>query len=157
MKKVRSLLAMALAVVMCMMVAAVPAFAAEADPNLEGQPVTLTAENSGGGNGDDGIMPLGTSWISVGNSYVDVARNDSGINGDVHLSIDQEGYNGFEYSWEIIMINTSGIVVHQAGDVVGFGTGGTWWAGADVARVQLRIVPRYPWISPKTFTVKATY
>ena len=103
------------------------------------------------------INLLSTDSYAVGNSYTTVAYNRYGIGRDIAISIDQEGYNGWEYQMNIIMIDTAGRVVWRADNVTGVAADGHWWAGPNVARVQLQIAPRYWFVPSRYFRVKCIF
>ena len=156
MKKIRNFLAAALTVVMILSMS-VPAFAAEAMPDTTAQESLIPIEATATSSSDSGIMPLSTEWYVVGNNYTTVAYNPSGINSEVYIAIAQEGYNGWEYQMNIIMTDLSGDVVWRADNVTGVAADGHWWAGANVAKVQLQIAPRNWFVPERHFTVKVTY
>lgn len=95
-------------------------------------------------------------WHIVGNEYVTVASNDHGIGSDVVISIDQQGYNGWEYQMNIIMTDIRGNVVWRADNVTGVAADGHWWAGYNVAKVQLQIAPRRWGIPERKFRVRCS-
>lgn len=151
MKKIRTLLATLLAVIMCTCVAA-PAFAAEAGP-VPAQP-TIVAES-----GDEGIMPLGTDRLMIGADWRTIATNSSGINGRLYAAVTGTvPFDGASYKLEVVMFNSGGYIVWQGNDCAGFpGTKFDLWCGSDVVRVDMRITPRYFWILNNTFEVEVTY
>lgn len=159
MKKVRKFLATALAVAMSMSMA-IPAFAAEATPDVvEQQAVVAESPASIGNGGNEGIMPLSTSYPMVGNSYKTIATNSNGINGDLHISVTGKvDFDGASYQLNVLMFDKSGNVVWRGDNVAGWpGTSCTLWCGSNVTRVDLQIAPRFAWVQPNTFEVKVTY
>ncbi len=95
-------------------------------------------------------------WYKVGIGYVTVASNDHGIGSDVVISIDQQGYSGWDYQMNIIMTDIHGNVVWRADNVTGVAADGHWWAGYNVAKVQLQIAPRRWGIPVKSFRVRCS-
>lgn len=146
MKKIRNLLAIALAGIMTLGMSAT-AFAAETESSA---PASITAEEST-------IQPRATYRYLVGADWVTVAYNANGINGDVYLAIDQEGYDGWQYQINMIMTGKNGQVVWSADNITGIYTSGTWHAGSDVARVQIQIKPRSILTPQRSFYVKSIY
>lgn len=136
MRKIKSVLAAALAVVMSMSVA-VPAFAAEATPDVTEQPAAVVAEvPENNGNGDEGIMPLNTAgWCTevkgIGSQYKDVAYAGNGFNCNVRLTmrvpagyaIDVAMYNGGTLVWE---------------EQNAFNGERVFWAGNNVTSIRVR-------------------
>ena len=136
MRKIKSVLATALAVVMSMSVA-VPAFAAEATPDATEQPAAVVAEipeNCGGG--DEGVMPLDTGgWCTevkgIGSQYKDVAYAGNGFNCNVRLvmkvpvgyAIDVAMYSGGTMVWE---------------EQNAFNGERIFWAGNNVTSIRVR-------------------
>ena len=146
MKKIRRLLAIALAGIMTLSIGTT-AFAAES--NEISQTTQVAAELP--------AAPRATQRILVGPNWTTVAYNANGINGDVYLAIDQEGYNGWEYQINMIMIGNNSQVVWNADNITGVGTSGTWHAGSNVVRVQIQIMPRSILTPQKSFYVKSIY
>lgn len=100
---------------------------------------------------------LGARWYMVGNRYTTVAYNQNGIGGDVVISVDHYGYNGWEYQMNIIMVDVDGRVVWRADNVTGVAADGHWWAGPNVASVQLQIAPRHVFVPARYFRIRCSY
>jgi len=142
MKKIRKALAMALAVVMSLSLMA-PAFATTADPVLANQTTVAAAEVS---NDEGGIMPLRTDYIWVGDSYVTIARNPDGINGNINIWVTHTrstpnglGYNGWNRGMDVLMFDKYGNVVWRGDNVFGVSSSGKLWCGDNVTRVDMSI------------------
>lgn len=60
----------------------------------------------------------------------EVAYKTSSINSGVHIAIDQESCNGWEYQMSIIVIDLNGDVVWRADNATGVITDDDWWASA---------------------------
>lgn len=165
MKKIRNILAMALAVVMSLSIM-VPAFAAEAEPDeatQEAATVVEVTDDGSGNNGDEGIMPLSTDYIWVGNSYRQIAYNPNGINGNLHIWVthtlstpNQLGYNGWNRGMDVLMYDRNGNVVWRGDNVFGVSSSGKLWCGADVVRVDMRIAAKIG-VNEDWYEVEVTY
>ena len=153
MKIIRRFLAVALTAVV-LMSSTTPVLASETTSITSRQAEKIFEAKK---NIDNSASMFGARWYTVGNTYTTVAYRRHGIGSDVVISVDQNGYNGWEYQMNIIMIDVNGRVVWRADNVTGVAADGHWWAGPNVARVQLQIAPRHVFVPARYFRIRCSY
>lgn len=148
MKKIRNILAMALAVVMSLSIM-VPAFAAETD---EATPAVATATevtDEGASGGDDGIMPLDSKSWSIGNHWQRVVSEDmSGRN----IAIQVQNFNGAAYQVDIMYQTSGGREIKTEWNITGVFADKTVTCPNGTYYVYYKISPRFGWV-----TIEAAY
>lgn len=165
MKKVRSILAMVLVVVMSFaMVISVSAMDAVTEETMLVSGVVADAGAPKNVEGDDeGIMPLVTNYVWVGNDYTTIASNPNGINGNLYIWVTHTlstpnslGYNGWNRGMDILMFDKTGNVVWRGDDVFGVSSSGKLWCGDNVTRVDMRIGAKIG-VNEDWYEVEVTY
>ncbi len=162
MRKIRSILAMVLVVVMSLSVV-VSASAAEVEADGAAQtPASTVAATTGDDNG--GVMPLSTNFYWIGTSYVTIARNNNGINGDIYIEMtaaksipNGDDYMGFTHGVGIILFDRNGNIFDRRDDIFGAQNHGHFWCGSNIVRVDMRIGAKPFGDTTDKYEVKVTY
>ena len=132
-------------------------YASEAHSNEVQTAIATSIPGLIGENNSPNPTLYATTPYRVGLRYISVARNQNGINGEVYISVSQEGYNGWLYQMNIIMTNKYGNVIHRYDNATGVAADGHWWAGPEVTNVQLQIAPKNWFVDEKSFWVNCTF
>ncbi len=154
MKKFRSFLAMALAIVLSMFVA-VPAFAAEATPDVNMQPTAVVAEVPEEAGGEN-VVPLADYTHTIGPDWRTVA---TGTLTGVTVRIDVHDFN-----WALHQVNVryyaNGVLMAHLSEydnVTQAGGTASVVCAAGATEMQVQIVPRFWGVDDHWYHVTITY